>query len=99
MADRVPGDNQPQLEVSPGIWRHAPDGSLAGNEMDKELAEFVGTFAFVFFGCGAAVIGGMGSGPTAVDLLWHSERFRLRHRRSRQSGRQLRRLRRRAHEP
>src|SRR6202789_2353860 len=37
--------------------------------MNKPLAEFVGTFALVFFGCGAAVIGGMGSGATAVDLL------------------------------
>ena len=39
--------------------------------MDKSLAEFVGTFALVFFGCGAAVIGGMGSGATAIDLLGH----------------------------
>jgi len=37
--------------------------------MNKPLAEFVGTFALVFFGCGAAVIGGMGSGATAIDLL------------------------------
>ena len=26
--------------------------------MDKSLAEFIGTFALVFIGCGAAVIGG-----------------------------------------
>ncbi len=37
--------------------------------MNKQLAEFIGTFALVFFGCGAAAIGGMGTGPTAVDLL------------------------------
>jgi aquaporin Z len=37
--------------------------------MNKQLAEFVGTFALVFFGCGAAVVGGMGTGPTAVNLL------------------------------
>ncbi len=36
--------------------------------MNKRLAEFIGTFALVFFGCGTAVVGGMGSGPTAVNL-------------------------------
>ena len=30
--------------------------------MNKQVAEFIGTFALVFFGCGAAVVGGMGSG-------------------------------------
>ena len=43
--------------------------------MNKQLAEFVGTFALVFFGCGAAVVGGMGSGPTAVNLLGISSAF------------------------
>src|SRR5271155_4589319 len=37
--------------------------------MNKSLAEFIGTFALVFFGCGAAVIGGMGTGPTAINVL------------------------------
>lgn len=37
--------------------------------MKKAIAEFIGTFALVFFGCGAAVIAGMGSGPTAIDVL------------------------------
>jgi aquaporin Z len=37
--------------------------------MKKAAAEFVGTFALVFFGCGAAVIAGMGTGPTAIDVL------------------------------
>ena len=45
--------------------------------MNKPLAEFVGTFALVFFGCGAAVIGGMGSGATAIDLLGIATAFGL----------------------
>jgi len=43
--------------------------------MNKQAAEFIGTFALVFFGCGAAVVGGMGSGPTAVDLLGIASAF------------------------
>ena len=45
--------------------------------MNKYLAELVGTFALVFFGCGAAVIGGMGSGATAINLLGISTAFGL----------------------
>ena len=45
--------------------------------MNKYLAELIGTFALVFFGCGAAVIGGMGSGATAIDLLGISTAFGL----------------------
>jgi aquaporin Z len=37
--------------------------------MNKPVAEFIGTFALVLFGCGAAVIGGMGTGPTAINVL------------------------------
>jgi aquaporin Z len=37
--------------------------------MNKAVAEFIGTFALVFFGCGAAVIAGMGAGPTAINVL------------------------------
>jgi aquaporin Z len=43
--------------------------------MNKPLAEFIGTFALVFFGCGAAVIGGMGSGATAINLLGIASAF------------------------
>jgi aquaporin Z len=43
--------------------------------MNKQIAEFIGTFALVFFGCGAAVVGGMGTGPTAVDLLGIASAF------------------------
>ena len=45
--------------------------------MNKYVAELVGTFALVFFGCGAAVIGGMGTGATAIDLLGISAAFGL----------------------
>ena len=37
--------------------------------MKKPTAEFIGTFALVFFGCGAAVIAGMGTGPTSINVL------------------------------
>jgi len=40
-----------------------------GATMKKPIAEFIGTFTLVLFGCGAAVIGGMGTGPTAINVL------------------------------
>jgi aquaporin Z len=43
--------------------------------MNKALAESIGTFALVFFGCGTAVIGGIGAGATAVDLLGIASAF------------------------
>jgi len=45
--------------------------------MKKAVAEFVGTFALVLIGCGTAVIAGMGSGPTAVDILGIAAAFGL----------------------
>jgi aquaporin Z len=37
--------------------------------MNKALAEFIGTFTLVFFGCGAAVIAGPAVGATTVGVL------------------------------
>ena len=45
--------------------------------MKKAVAEFIGTFALVLIGCGTAVIAGMGSGPTAVDILGIATAFGL----------------------
>ena len=45
--------------------------------LKKAIAEFIGTFTLVFFGCGAAVIAGMGSGATAIDVLGISFAFGL----------------------
>jgi aquaporin Z len=42
---------------------------MGKRSMNKAVAEFIGTFALVFIGCGAAVIGGMGVGPTAINVL------------------------------
>src|ERR1700738_872976 len=39
------------------------------SKMKKPAAEFIGTFTLVFLGCGAAVIAGVGTGPTAIDVL------------------------------
>jgi len=45
--------------------------------MNKLIAEFIGTFTLVLFGCGAAVIAGMGSGATSIDVLGISFAFGL----------------------
>jgi aquaporin Z len=45
--------------------------------MNKSMAEFIGTFALVFIGCGAAAIGGMATGPTGIDLLGIAAAFGL----------------------
>ena len=45
--------------------------------MEKLVAEFIGTFTLVLFGCGAAVIAGMGSGATSIDVLGISMAFGL----------------------
>ena len=45
--------------------------------MNKLIAEFIGTFTLVLFGCGAAVIAGMGSGATSIGVLCISFAFGL----------------------
>jgi aquaporin Z len=45
--------------------------------MKKAVAEFIGTFALVFVGVGAAVVAGMGSGPTSIDILGIATAFGL----------------------
>jgi aquaporin Z len=45
--------------------------------MNKAVAEFIGTFALVLVGCGAAVISGMGSGATSIDSLGIGAAFGL----------------------
>ena len=45
--------------------------------MKKAVAEFIGTFALVLFGCGTAVIAGMGSGATSIDVLGIAMAFGL----------------------
>ena len=37
--------------------------------MKKAIAEFIGTFALVFIGCGTVVVGGMASSSTAITEL------------------------------
>src|SRR5262252_6781658 len=37
--------------------------------MKKAIAEFIGTFALVFIGCGTIVVGGMATGTTAINEL------------------------------
>ena len=37
--------------------------------MKKAIAEFIGTFALVFIGCGTVVVGGMATGATAISEL------------------------------
>jgi len=51
--------------------------SLGEIVMKKAIAEFIGTFALVLVGCGAAVIGGMGSGATSIDVLGIAAAFGL----------------------
>ena len=46
-------------------------------DMKKPIAEFIGTFALVLVGCGAAVIGGLGNEPTAIDIFGIAAAFGL----------------------
>ena len=60
------------------VWHHdsLTRGEIVMN-MKKAIAEFIGTFALVLIGCGAAVIGGMGSGATSIDVLAIAAAFGL----------------------
>ena len=46
-------------------------GAFSGvsRHMKKAIAEFIGTFALVFIGCGTIVVGGMATGSTAITEL------------------------------
>ncbi|MFZ1305645.1 MAG: aquaporin, partial [Ferruginibacter sp.] len=46
--------------------------------MKKLIAEFIGTFSLVLFGCGAAVVSGISTtGPAGIGLLGISLAFGL----------------------
>ncbi|MGE3529158.1 MAG: aquaporin [Methyloceanibacter sp.] len=45
--------------------------------MKKAIAEFIGTFALVLVGCGAAVVGGMGSEASAIATFGIAAAFGL----------------------
>ena len=59
-----------------GIITASLRGEIAMN-IKKAIAEFIGTFALVLVGCGAAVVGGMGSGATSIDILGIATAFGL----------------------
>jgi aquaporin Z len=59
-----------------GIMTASLRGEIAMN-MKKAIAEFIGTFALVLIGCGAAVVGSMGSGATSIDILGIAVAFGL----------------------
>jgi aquaporin Z len=43
--------------------------AVTGLAMKKAIAEFLGTFALVFIGCGTVVVGGMVTGATGINEL------------------------------
>lgn len=54
------------------------DGTPKPTIMKKLLAEFIGTFSLVLFGCGAAVVAGVSdTGPSGIGLLGISFAFGL----------------------
>ena len=55
------GTRQSALLLQRFLW-----GDLV---MKKVIAEFIGTFALVFIGCGTVVVGGMATGSTAITEL------------------------------
>jgi len=63
------------LRYPSSVRRNRKHGRV--DTINKLVAEFIGTFTLVLFGCGAAVIAGMGSGATSIDVLGISFAFGL----------------------
>ena len=57
------------LQSQTGAANHSAPIVDQKRRLKKSVAEFIGTFTLVFFGCGAAVIAGMAKGATGIDVL------------------------------
>src|SRR3979409_680160 len=60
----------PSTTTQAHLWRSAMSNSAMSNSVaPKLLAEFIGTFAFVFIGAGAAAVGGDGAGLPGIPAI------------------------------